>query len=38
MDVLVPVPDIAPGLITHIPAAGRPFNMTLPDGDEHEDG
>jgi len=27
---LVPVPDIEPGLITHAPVAGRPFNTTLP--------
>ena len=28
--MLVPVPAIAPGLITHIPVSGRPFNTTLP--------
>ena len=28
--VLVPLPVIRPGLIVHIPAAGNPFNTTLP--------
>ena len=28
--MLVPVPAIAPGLIVHVPVAGRPFNTTLP--------
>jgi hypothetical protein len=27
---VVPVPDIAPGLIVQIPDAGRPFNTTDP--------
>jgi hypothetical protein len=36
--VEVPVPAIAPGLIIHIPVAGRPFNTTLPVGEEHEEG
>ena len=35
---VVPVPDIAPGLIVHIPVAGRPFNTTLPNVDMHEEG
>ena len=26
----MPVPVIAPGLIVHVPAAGNPFNTTLP--------
>jgi hypothetical protein len=36
--VLVPVPAIAPGLIIHIPVAGRPFNTTLPIVAMHEEG
>ena len=36
--MLVPVPVIAPGLIVHVPVAGRPFNTTLPVGAEHEEG
>ena len=35
---LVPVPAIAPGLIVHIPVAGRPFNTTLPVVAVHEEG
>ena len=35
---LVPVPAIAPGLIIHIPVAGRPFNTTLPVVAIHEEG
>ena len=35
---LVPVPDIAPGLIVQIPVAGRPFNTTLPVVAIHEEG
>lgn len=38
MVVLVPVPVIPPGLIVHVPAAGRPVNTTLPVGDAHEVG
>ena len=38
MVVLVPVPAIAPGLIIHIPVAGRPFNTTLPVVAIHEEG
>ena len=34
----VPFPAIEPGLITHIPVSGRPFNTTLPVGDVHEEG
>jgi hypothetical protein len=34
----VPVPDIDPGLIVHIPVAGRPFNSTLPVVAMHEEG
>ena len=33
-----PTPVIAPGLIVHVPVAGRPFNTTLPVADEHEEG
>ena len=36
--MLVPVSDIAPGLIVHVPVAGKPFNTTLPVGDPHEEG
>ena len=36
--VLVPVPVIAPGLIVHVPVAGRPFNTTVPVGAAHEEG
>ena len=35
---VVPVPDIAPGLIVHVPVAGRPFNITLPVVTVHEEG
>ena len=38
MVVLDPVPAIAPGLIVHIPVAGRPFNITLPVVAVHEAG
>lgn len=36
--VLVPVPVIPPGLMVHVPVAGRPFNTTLPVVAEHEEG
>ena len=36
--VVVPFPAIAPGLIVHVPDAGKPFNTTLPVGDPQEDG
>jgi hypothetical protein len=36
--VVAPVPAIAPGLIVHVPVAGRPFNTTLPVGAAHEAG
>jgi len=36
--VVVPVPAIEPGLITHVPVAGRPLNTTLPYEAEHEAG
>jgi hypothetical protein len=36
--VLVPVPEIDPGLMIHIPVAGRPFNTTLPVVAVHEEG
>ena len=35
---LVPFPAIDPGLITHVPVSGRPFNTTLPVGDVHDEG
>jgi hypothetical protein len=35
---VVPVPDIAPGLIVHVPVAGRPLNATLPVVAVHEEG
>ena len=39
MRVLVaPVPVIAPGLMVHVPVAGKPFNITLPVGAAHEAG
>ena len=33
-----PVPAIDPGLRVHVPVEGKPFNTTLPVGDEHEAG
>ena len=36
--VLVPVPAIDPGLIVHVPVAGRPLNITLPVVAVHEEG
>ena len=36
--VVVPVPAIAPGLITHVPVAGSPLKSTLPVGAAHEEG
>jgi hypothetical protein len=36
--VLVPVPEIAPGLIIHVPVAGRPFKTTVPVGTAHREG
>ena len=36
--VVVPVPAIDPGLIVHVPVAGRPLNTTLPVGAAHEEG
>jgi protein involved in polysaccharide export with SLBB domain len=38
MVAVVPVPDIAPGLMIHVPVAGRPFSTTLPNVDIHEAG
>lgn len=38
MVVVVPVPVIPPGLMTHCPVAGSPFNITLPVVEEHEAG
>lgn len=35
---VVPVPDIAPGLIVHVPVAGKPVNTTLPVVAEHDVG
>lgn len=36
--VVAPVPEIEPGLIVHVPVAGRPLNTTLPVGSVHEAG
>jgi hypothetical protein len=36
--VLVPIPAIEPGLIVHVPVAGRLLNETLPVGTAHEEG
>ena len=36
--MLVPVPLIAPGLIVHVPVAGRPLRTTLPVNCAHDDG
>ena len=36
--MVVPVPDIAPGLIVQIPVAGRPLSTTLPVVAIHEAG
>ena len=36
--VLIPVPAIAPGLMVHVPVAGRPFNTTAPVVVAHEEG
>ena len=36
--VVVPVPAIAPGLIIHIPVAGRPLRTTLPVVAIHQEG
>ena len=36
--MLVPVPVIAPGLIVHVPVAGRPLSTTLPVVAAHEAG
>jgi hypothetical protein len=38
MVVVVPFPVIPPGLIVHVPVAGRPFNTTLPVVAKHEEG
>ena len=35
---LDPVPAIEPGLIVHVPVAGRLLNTTLPVGFEQEEG
>ena len=36
--MLIPVPAIAPGLMVHVPVAGRPFNTTAPVVVAHEEG
>jgi hypothetical protein len=36
--VVAPVPDIAPGLIVHVPVAGSPLSTTVPVGTAHEAG
>ena len=38
MVVVVPVPAIDPGLITHVPVAGSPLRSTLPVGVAHVNG
>jgi hypothetical protein len=38
MVVVVPVPVIPPGLIVHVPVAGRPDSITLPVVAEQEAG
>ena len=35
---VVPVPDIAPGLIVQVPVAGRPLSTTLPVVAMHVEG
>ena len=35
---VVPVPVIDPGLIVHVPVAGKPFNTTVPVDAAHEEG
>lgn len=34
----VPVPAIDPGLIVHVPVAGKPLNTTLPIGTAQDEG
>ena len=36
--VIAPVPDIEPGLMVHVPVAGKPLNTTLPVVAAHEAG
>ena len=36
--VVAPVPAIEPGLMVHVPVAGKPFNTTLPVGAAHDAG
>jgi hypothetical protein len=36
--VVEPVPAIAPGLMVHVPVAGRPFSTTLPVVAAHDAG
>ncbi len=38
MVVLVPIPEIAPGLIVQASVAGKPFNTTVPVGAPHVEG
>jgi len=38
MVAVAPVPVIPPGLMVHVPVAGRPFNTTLPVVAIHEAG
>jgi hypothetical protein len=35
---VVPVPVIFPGLMVHVPVAGRPFNVTVPVDATQEEG
>ena len=34
----MPVPVIFPGLMVHVPVAGRPFSTTVPVGAAHAEG
>ena len=36
--MVAPVPAIAPGLMVHVPVAGRPLNTTLPVVAVHDAG
>ena len=38
MIILGPTPVIAPGLIVQVPVSGKPFNITLPVVEVHDEG
>jgi hypothetical protein len=38
MVMLVPVPVIPPGLMVHVPVAGKPFNTTVAVDSAHDEG